>query len=248
MTTTVDASSDTATPPGTIQVGGKTYMQDAKGSLVPVDLVKPIDRLQDETVRKMIVYARDLSGQIARFKGHCFDDVGSLQALVEQEYGATLGGRKGNLTLTTVDGTQKVTIQVADQIEFGPELQAAKKLVDQCLSEWAEGSRDELRAIVNRAFSVDKEGQINRSELFMLLRVAIEDERWMRAMDAIRDSIRVIGSKTYIRFYERPAPDAAWRAVTIDLASACPRRRGGAQGVVRARGRRLVRGPRHRGP
>jgi hypothetical protein len=39
-------------------------------------------------------------------------------------------------------------------------------------------------------------------------------------MDAIRDSIRVIGSRTYVRFYQRPAPDAAWSAVTIDLAAA----------------------------
>jgi hypothetical protein len=39
-------------------------------------------------------------------------------------------------------------------------------------------------------------------------------------MDAIRDSIRVIGSRTYIRFYDRPTPDAAWQAVTIDMASA----------------------------
>jgi len=53
----------------------------------------------------------------------------------------------------------------------------------------------------------------------MLLRVGIEDARWQQAMAAIRDSIRVIGSKTYIRFYERPSPDAAWRAVTIDLAA-----------------------------
>ena len=39
-------------------------------------------------------------------------------------------------------------------------------------------------------------------------------------MEAIRDSIRVIGSRTYVRFYDRPAADAAWRAVTIDLAAA----------------------------
>ena len=39
-------------------------------------------------------------------------------------------------------------------------------------------------------------------------------------MDAVRDSIRVIGSKSYVRFFEREAPDAAWRPITIDLASA----------------------------
>jgi len=36
----------------------------------------------------------------------------------------------------------------------------------------------------------------------------------------ITDSIRVEGSKSYYRFYERDTPSDAWRAVTVDLAKA----------------------------
>ncbi len=205
---------------GVIDVAGKPYIRDAKGNLVPVESVKAADMLMDETVRKIVSFARDLSGQIARFKGHTFEDVNGLQALIAQEYGASVGGKKGNITLSSFDGCLKVQVQVADLIEFGPELQAAKRLIDDCLNEWSADSRAELRALVNRVFQVDKEGQVNRSELFMLLRVEIADERWRSAMNAIRDSIRVIGSRTYVRFYERPAPDAAWRAIPIDLAAA----------------------------
>ena len=208
------------TQAGAIDVNGSPYMRDAKGSLVPLEAVKPTDLLMDETVRKIVDFARSLSDQIARFRGHTFEDVNAFQALIAQEYGASVGGAKGNITLTTFDGLQKVQVQVADLIEFGPELQAAKGIIDECLTEWASDSRTELRALVNRVFSVDKTGQINRAELFMLLRVEIEDSRWQQAMAAIRDSIRIIGSKTYIRFYERAAPDAKWRAITIDLAAA----------------------------
>lgn len=206
--------------PGVVVIGGRPMMEDTKGRFVPVANVKPVDKLTDQTVRKMIDYARDLSAQIARFKGHCFDDVGSLQALLAEQYDATLGGAKGNVSLVTFDGRLKVTVQVADQLTFGPELQAAKKLVDACLAEWSAGSSDNLIAVVNRAFQVDKEGQINRAELFMLLRVEIDDERWRNAMAAVRDSIRVIGSKTYIRFHERDSADGSWSPITIDLASA----------------------------
>lgn len=209
----------TTAAPAMIDVGGKAYLRDAKGNLVPVETVKPADLLMDETVRKVTGFARDLSEQIARFKGHTFEDVNGLQALIAQEYGANVGGKKGNITLTSFDGCLKVQVQVADLIEFGPELQAAKQLIDDCLIDWSSDSRVELRALVNRVFNVDKEGQINRSELFMLLRVEIADDRWKSAMEAIRDSIRVIGSRTYVRFYERDAPDAAWRAISIDLAA-----------------------------
>lgn len=209
-----------ASHPASIDVGGMPYLRDAKGSLVPLASVKAADLLMDETVRKILEEARTVSALIASFKSDTFQLVSELQALIAQNYGATIGGKKGNITLLSYDGCQKVQVQVSDLLEFGPELQAAKALIDECLTEWAVGSAVELRALVNRVFQVDKEGQINRAELFMLLRVEIADERWVRAMDAIRDSIRVIGSRTYIRFYDRAASDAAWRAVTIDLAAA----------------------------
>jgi hypothetical protein len=207
-------------PDGIVEVNGKKFMEDAKGNLIARDLVKPVDQLMDELVRKMIAYARDLSAQIGRFKGHCFDDLGGFQALIAQEYEASVGGAKGNVTLTSFDGCMKVQFQVADIIDFGAELQAAKKLIDECLAEWAAGSRDEIRAIVTRAFNVDKEGLVNRTELFMLTRVAIDDPRWQRAMAAIHDSIRIVGSKTHIRFYARPSREARWTGITVDLADA----------------------------
>jgi hypothetical protein len=205
---------------GVIKLADQSYMEDSKGSLVPLELVKPADKLMDETVRRIMVYARDLSAQIARFKGHTFEDVNAFQSLLEQDYGAKMGGSKGNLSLTSFDGRMKIQVQIADLIEFGPELQIAKTLIDECLIEWGQTSRPEIRALVDRVFSVGKEGQINRAELFGLLRLDIPDPRWLEAMRAIKDSIRRIGSKKYVRFYERSTLDAPWSAVSIDLATA----------------------------
>jgi hypothetical protein len=205
-------------PSGTVIVGDGAYMRDAKGALVPVAMIKAQDQLQDEVVRKIMGYAIALSDQVARFKAHTFEDIGGFEALLAQEYDTTIGGAKGNKTLMSFDGLFKVTVQVADNIVFGPELQIAKALVDECLNEWSEGARDEIRAIVTRAFNTDKEGQINRSEIFMLLRLEIEDPRWQRAMKAIRDAMRVVGSKTYVRCYRRDTFDGPWAAVSIDLA------------------------------
>jgi hypothetical protein len=109
-------------------------------------------------------------------------------------------------------------VQVADFIDFGPQLQIAKKLLDDCLNEWSADSRPEIRAIITRAFNTDKEGKVNRSEIFMLLRMDIADERWANAMRAIRDAMRITGSKEYVRFHKRPSITENWQAITIDLA------------------------------
>lgn len=209
-----------ASHPAAVQVGDDLYLRDAKGSLVPLTAVKPVDLLMDETVRAIIGRAGAASEMVRTFKRETFASITALQELIAQHHGATLGGKKGNITLTSFDGCMKVQLQVADLIEFGPELQAAKLLIDECLAEWAAGSGAEIRALVNRVFQVDKEGQINRAELFMLMRVEISDDRWVRAMNAIRESIRVIGSREYVRFYSRPTPEAGWQAITVDLAAA----------------------------
>jgi hypothetical protein len=205
---------------GRVYVDGRPFIGDGKGGLVPLDLVKPQHLLEDEVVRKIVGFAVDLSDQVARFKQHTFGDIGAFEALLEQEYGAKVGGQKGNKTLMTHDGLFKVTVQVADHIDFGPELQVAKGLLDECLNEWAADARDEIRTIVTRAFNTDRAGQINRAEIFMLLRLEITDPRWQRAMQAIRDAMRVVGSKTYVRCHRRERFDAPWQAVVIDLARA----------------------------
>lgn len=205
---------------GVFEVNGRPFMNDAQGRMVPVETIKPADKLEDETVRKIMAHAVALSDKIARFRGHTMTDLGEFDALLEQDYGARKGGKKGNRTYQTFDGLMKVQVQVSDFVDFGPQLQVAKELIDECLNEWSADSRPEIRAVVTRAFNTDKEGQINRSEIFMLMRLAIEDERWRRAIDAIRDAMRVTGSKEYVRFYMRRNVTDPWQAVTIDLAKA----------------------------
>lgn len=205
---------------GVTVVNGRDFMEDAKGRLVPIENVGAADKLQDQTVRKIMSYAVALNAQLVRFRSNTMADLGALDALLAEQYGAKIGGAKGNRTYQTIDGLMKVQVQVSDLISFGPELQAAKSLIDECLTEWSAGSRPEIQAVVTRAFNTDKEGQINKSELFMLLNLKIEDGRWQRAMDAIRDSIRITGSKEYVRFYQRKTRPDNFQAVTIDLAKA----------------------------
>lgn len=207
-------------PSGRVELNGVEMIGTADGGLIPVSAVKPQHLLEDELVRQEIGHAWALSEQLTRFLGHFVVNLTAYEQLVAERYGARVGGKKGNKTLMTYDGLFKITVQVADNVVFGPELQIAKTLVDECLTDWSAGAGDELKAVIQRAFNTDKEGQINRNALYSLLRLEIEDPRWQSAMQAIRDAMRVVGSKSYVRFYHRPTADAAWQAITIDLAKA----------------------------
>jgi hypothetical protein len=209
-----------AMPSCEMLVGGNRYWRNAEGALVPVESIRPADMLEDETVRKIIGFAVPLSDQISRFWQHTSADISGFVDLVLQNYGATRGGKKGNITLSSFDDMLKVELRVAKLIEFKSDLQAAKILTDECLASWSEDSGAEIRTIVRSAFNVDKDGKVNQQALLGLLRHDFDDPRWKRAMDAIRDAIRVRTSKEYFRFFQRPAPAAEWKSITIDLAQA----------------------------
>jgi len=209
-----------ALPAHIVEINGQRHRMDSKGRWISEDVFRAQDVIQDDLVREMIEEARLVSDGLTAFRTRALLRTGEFQALLDQEYGVARGGAKGNVTLTTLDGMLKMEVRVNDTISFGPELQQAKAIIDECLSEWATDARPEVRAIILRAFNVEKEGQVNRSELFMLMRLDIQDERWQRAMRAIKDSIQVDGSKTFVRFTERDAPDGRWRTISLDIAQA----------------------------
>ncbi len=193
------------------------YMQDASGRLVPQDMVKPIDKLRDQLVVALAKQATDLSAVLATFKRVAFADIEAFVQTSAEQYGVKLRGNKGNLTLYSYDGRYKVVRQVADRIRFDERLQAAKALIDECITEWAQSSRSEIQLLVNDAFRVDKEGEVNASAVLSLRRHDIRDEKWKRAMVAISDSLQVVGSTSYVRVYERVGDSEQYQVIPLDI-------------------------------
>ena len=206
--------------PGRQLVGDKVHLIDARGALVPIEVIKARDLIIDQETRSLVAGAQALSAQIAAFRREAMNSIQALQELLLQDYGAKAGGKKGNITLTSYDGLLQVKVRIQDVFTYGPELQVAKTLVDECLTDWTADSSPKIRALINDAFRVDKEGQVSRSALLALLRLEIESEpRWDRAMDAIRDAERATSSREYILFYRRPSTKAAWAQVPLDVAA-----------------------------
>jgi hypothetical protein len=195
------------------------YRADAKGFLVPEGMIKPIDRTRDELVNELARQARTLSVTLREFKTRVFADINAFVDLSGEQYGVKLGGKKGNLTLFSFDGAYKVQVAIAEHMVFDERLMAAKHLIDECITEWAQGSRDEIKVLVQSAFQTDKEGKINTGRVLALRRLDIGHEKWQTAMKAIGESLQVVGSKEYVRFYERIGNTDQYRPISLDVAA-----------------------------
>jgi hypothetical protein len=195
------------------------YWKDAKGALIPEHLIKPIDRERDDLVKRIAGTAVNLSESLKTFKVAAFGDIQAFIELSLEQYGVKRGGKKGNVTLYTYDGAYKVQLAMDERMAFDERMQAAKVLIDECGREWTKDSRPEIQVIINAAFATDKEGKINISAILALRRLDISDERWKTAMQIIGESLQVIGTKSYIRIYQRIGDTNKYQPISLDIAS-----------------------------
>ncbi|HYE35480.1 DUF3164 family protein [Methylocaldum sp.] len=200
-----------AIPPG--------YRANSAGHLVPEEQVSELDKVKDSLVKELVSRAKRVQELLKGFKHGATADVEAFVQLAAEQYNAKIGGTKGNIQLLSFDGRHKVEINVADQMIFDEKMHAAKALIDQCIHKWSAGSRSEIKALVEHAFQTDKRGRINYSRIVTLMRLSIDDPNWQNAMQALKDSHQVVGSKAYIRLYERTAPDQPYSQIALDMAA-----------------------------
>lgn len=193
------------------------YRQDAKGNLVPLANIKEIDLLRDDLVMELAAKAAAVQETVADFKRTAMDDIAAFVQLSADRYDVKLGGKKGNITLHSFDGSYRVNLAMQDTLVFDEGLAAAKALIDECINEWTEGSRSELKTLINAAFQVDKEGNISTARVLGLRRLDIKDEKWHRAMDALSDSLQVHISKPFVRVYRR-SESGEYALINLDIA------------------------------
>ncbi|MEW6648187.1 MAG: DUF3164 family protein [Pseudomonadota bacterium] len=198
-------------------IGDKEYMRDPRGALIPIEVVRPIDKLRDETVDAVFAELEAFREQQRQFVARLNDKVNAFLALEAQEYGAERTEWKGNLRLTSYDGLRRIDRVISDRITLSETLQIAVTLINELVEEWSEGARAELVALLKRALRTDEAGHYNTAELLALRSLEINDDRWARAMRAIQDAITVEGVKVAVRFGKREEPNGKFSGIPLDM-------------------------------
>lgn len=197
----------------------KGYWEDASGNLTPESKVKPIDRARTQLVTEALDQARQMSAALAQFKTALMQRLADFEQRSAAEYGAKIGGKKGNITLVSYDGRLKLVRAMQDTLVFDERLQVAKLKIDECVHLWAKGANKNIQALVNHAFQVDQQGKVSTKRILALRQLDIQDAAWAEAMRAIADSMTTASSKAYVRFYERNDATGEYVAIPLDVTS-----------------------------
>ncbi len=191
------------------------YKTDAKGNLIPLANIKELDLARDDLVNEIFAAVQPAMDALDNAKQRAIADVRAFVELSAEKYGVK-PSKKGNITLTSFDGKLRVNVAMKDVMMFDERLQAAKALIDECLNEWTQDSRSELRVIVQQAFDVDKDGHISTAKVLSLRSLKIEDAKWQRAMQALSDSLHTLATREYVRLYRRDEHTGEWALLSAD--------------------------------
>jgi hypothetical protein len=199
-------------------INGQECWENATGGFTPVDRIKESDKRRDDFVIGIVTQAKLVHDVIGEFKMSSMRKMEEFITESGRDYKVKLGGTKGNVQLISFDGRYKVCRSFSDYIVFDERLQIAKKLIDDCIKQWSNGSSTEIQVLINGAFQVDKAGNISTDRVLGLRRLDIQDKKWKKAMEAISDALQVVSSKAYIRVYERDST-GKYQQIALDIAS-----------------------------
>lgn len=196
----------------------KNFVQRPDGSYVDVTTLEPRKQLAHELVTKLFPQAEAESENLMNLKRHALSEMLAYREMMLADYGARIGGPGGSFHLRSVCGTMMVKLDVARQTSFGPEIGAAKALIDQFLETKLEGSAIEIKEIIEKVFKVNRKGRLDTYGILGLREHKFDDPLWKQAMQAIEEAIIRDASTTYIRFYRVDPARKSETLVPLDLA------------------------------
>ena len=198
-------------------INGKEYCINSTGSMVPIEAVKDIDKLRDSVVTRIAEKIRALEAYMKEVKAQCMSDIEEFLQIAAEQYGVKMGGAKGNVMLTSYDGSVQVILAQANNLVVNEGVTVAKELIDDYLSDITNDASPDLRLLVTQAFKV-KQGKMDVKRLMELKQYGIKDERWIKAMEIISDSITVSSTTPCLRLRDKTA-DGVFRTHMLEFST-----------------------------
>lgn len=194
------------------------------GSQIPYDKLEPAMQLEHDLVLQYCIQAETAQETLSSLKRKAIEGMKAARKRMLDEYSVKKGGADGNMSLRSACGRYMLKLTVSKHVTFGPELEAAKVLIDEFLeSEMEKGGSEAIRDIVTKVFKIKAKGRVDTSGILGLREHRFEDPRWERAMKAVEDAIRKDSSTTYVNFYavdpsKKPGEDGAETRIALDIA------------------------------
>ena len=192
-----------------------TYWIDGSGAKVPVQYVPADEKKRDKVVNRIFRKVDSFQERMKKMKLEIEAEMKKYLSQIAGEYGENW---EGNCSIYDFGKEKQIEIKVAKKFVFNEKLQIAKQKIDSCIKEWSEGSSQKMLALINKAFRVDKKGQVDTKMILGLRELNIKDKMWKEAMELINEAITVDSSKIYYNFRHKDE-SGQWKIISLNFSA-----------------------------
>ncbi len=199
-----------------VRVDGRTKLWiNPDGYEVPIRYIDKDDQNRDKLVTEVFSDVDKLVSDLTSFK--------SKLAKMVDDYLDSLAHKhnekwKGNAVIMDFAEKHRIDVSISDKISFDNKLQIAKSKIDNYIKSLVKNAGKEIVMLINKAFNVDKKGNVDVKQILSLRTLKIDHPEWQEAMDLISEAIRIDSTKRYFNFKEKQE-DGSWKSITLNFSA-----------------------------
>ena len=167
-----------------------------KGEVVPEKYVSGYDKKKEKILKMILKEAELASEKLTVLKKIMFSKGDALNDLMYTEHRMDKPETKGNYTAYTFDKSIRLTMKIADIVEFDERVKLAQEKINEFLKSKSEGADSDLMELVNSAFKTTK-GRLDKNRVLGLFSLKITNKIWLEAMELIKLSISTNHTRRY---------------------------------------------------
>jgi len=198
-----------------IKEGKSVYWVDGEGYKVPVKYISKDDQARDELVCKVISDVIALHKQIAEFRVDVFRVVDNHLNKVAHQHGEDW---RGNAWIYDFSKEKAIEVKINKRLAFDERLQLAKTKIDNYIKGLVKQSGKEIVMLINKAFNVDKRGNVDVQQILGLRQLKIEHPEWQEAMALIDEATQVEFTKKYLTFKVKD-DTGEWNTISLNFSA-----------------------------
>jgi len=195
------------------------FVMNAQGDLIKKSNLTPLQLEEDALCAELFPKAQEIHRLIAEFKFLSMNKVEQvLERLMNQHKIVKFKKIKGNVQFVSIDGLFKVQRAIDDKIEANAISEVARQFIAQYEEVVKQGSNTDASQWINTTFE-HASGKLSVSKITDFMNKDIDHPLYRQAVEALRKSLFVSGTKAYLRFYFRETSDDQWIALPLAFSS-----------------------------
>lgn len=195
-------------------------MTDANGAKVPIKYVSKFDRERDRVARRVQKRFEKSRKVLEKVVAESVADIEKLMKLKEKL------GDMGNFQLRSFDGLIQVQIRQQYNNVLDERVARARELmmsyVNGVLDEVKNVDTTVLRRLIESAFRANRQGLLQTTKIFDLMRMEVKDKRWSEAREILQDAIKPTRGKRYLTCETRRTTQGDFAPISLNLNDCWP--------------------------